>query len=61
MAKSSTETVVSHLRGLKYDAEVIEGGILVRTAKKMRPGQTARLRNELRAVGFRGKLVRRVK
>ena len=58
---SDAERVAKHLRGLNYDAKVENGGIVVKTAQKMRPGQTARLRNELRAVGFRGKLVRRVK
>ena len=54
------ETVVKHLRGLKYDARVENGGIVVLSPKKLRMGQRERLRNELRAMGYCGKLVRRV-
>ena len=57
MTKQET---VDHLRGLKYPAELVEGVVVVFVDHPMRRGQKDRLRNELGAVGYCGKLVRRV-
>jgi len=48
------QEVVDHLRGLKYPAELIRGVVVIWVEKPMYRGQKERLRNELRAVGYRG-------
>ena len=48
------EATARHLIGLKYDATVTNGVIVVWTDKPLHRGQKERLRNELRAVGYRG-------
>lgn len=48
------EATARHLRGLNHDAEVVNGVIVVWVDKPMYKGQKERLRNELRAVGYRG-------
>lgn len=48
------EATARHLIGLKYDAKVKDGVVIILTDKPLHRGQKERLRNELRAVGYRG-------
>ena len=43
-----------HLKGVGYDAEVVEGVVIVWTPVPFRRGQKDRIRNELRAINYRG-------
>ncbi len=51
MTKQET---VDHLVGLKYAAKLEEGVVVIFVDKPMHRGQKERLRNELRAIGYRG-------
>lgn len=46
--------VAKHLVGLKYDAEVVDGIVVIWVKEAMQKKQKERVRNELRAVGYRG-------
>lgn len=54
-------SAVKYLCGLGYDAEEVDGVLVVWTPEPMKPGKKDRLRNALRAIGFRGSWGWRIK
>lgn len=46
--------VVEHLVGLNYDADVVDGAVIIWVKEAMQKKQKERVRNELRAVGYKG-------
>ncbi len=50
----SKQEVTDRLRGLGFDAELVEGVVIIWTDKPLHKGQKTRIRNELRSMGYRG-------
>ena len=52
--RPTKDEAAAHLAGIGYNAANIEGVVTVRTPRPLRRGEKDRLRNELRAINYRG-------
>ena len=48
------QEAADYLKGIGYNAEIVKGVLVIWVAEPMRPGKKNRLRNMLRAIGYRG-------
>lgn len=48
------QEAADYLKGIGYNAEVVKGVLVIWVPEPMRPGKKNRLRNTLRAIGYRG-------
>lgn len=48
------QAAADYLKGIGYNAEVVKGVLVIWVTEPMKPGKKNRLRNTLRAIGYRG-------